>query len=921
MSGTFLGIEFSDPTFVPQTSWLGHGPFASWLIRASEPTCVVELGTHHGYSYFSFCQAIAAARMKTKCFAVDTWNGDEHSGFYDQTVFDTVSAENAKYAIFSILVRKNFHEALSEIENGSVDILHVDGRHFYEDVKEDFESWIPKLSTRAIVLFHDTEVREREFGVWRYWAEISETRPSFNFMHQYGLGVLFWGSNIPQGVIPLLSLLAIPEGQQATLDFFAQQGQLLADSLVAKQTALQLHLKTEKKQKKAEKKLKALCRKLETTEQNANNLQGQVRKIETETQRLQKLLQDARKKPVKQLKNKLLFKLLRSLSKENSLLPERMVKRFAISAKKRDPLRQELVSDAVDSIDLTSYDALLHSWALQRAVQSDDIAELKERLTNGPLISIITPVYNPELCNLRDTIDAIIMQSYANWELCIADDNSEQAVRDLLREYADRDSRIKLILRNENGHISRASNTAIEVATGAYIAFLDHDDLLDRDALLLVAQVIQERPDVQIVYTDEDKVREDGSRYDPHFKPEWNRNLLYGINYVSHFCVYGAALVKAVGGLRQGYEGAQDYDLLLRCVEQIKDTQIVHIPKVLYSWRASAGSTAASNTAKPYASEAGRRALSEHLERVHGKDVVALPGPFPFSYRVKWPLNAFPLVSIIIPTRDRLDLLEVAVDSILEKTDYPAFEVLIVDNGSVEAKTHAWFSAVQARDARVRVLRDERPFNYSSLNNAAVEVAKGEMIALVNNDVEVIDADWLREMVSLASRPNVGCVGAKLYFQDGRIQHGGVILGIGGVAGHAHLFYPREHAGYFGRLAICHEVSAVTGACLVVSRALYQAVGGLNEADLKVAFNDVDFCLKIGELGFKNIWTPWAKLYHHESASRGYEDNPEKRARFAMESDYMRRRWGTDEFVDPAYNPNLSLTGEAFSFAEPVWEV
>ena len=413
----------------------------------------------------------------------------------------------------------------------------------------------------------------------------------------------------------------------------------------------------------------------------------------------------------------------------------------------------------------------------------------------------------------------------------------------------------------------------------------------------------------------------DGKRYDPHFKPDWNRDLLYGLNYVSHLGVYATALVKQVGGFRVGFEGAQDYDLLLRCIEQIDDTQIVHIPKVLYSWRASPGSTAASNNSKPYATLAGVRALSEHLERVHGRPIDVVDGPFPFSYRVLWPLDTHPLVSIIIPTRDRLHLTQVAVDSILAKTNYTNFEIIIVDNASVEPDTLSWFAQIQSADSRVRVLRDDRPFNYSALNNTAVAQARGDVIALVNNDVEVINSGWLSEMVSLAIRPGTGCVGAKLYYPDGRIQHAGVVIGMGGVAGHAHLFFPGHHGGYFGRLLVRQAYSAVTGACLVVRRDIYDAVGGLNETDLTVAFNDVDFCLKVRAAGYTNVWTPWAELTHYKSASRGKDNTPEKAARFKEEASFMMEKWLAENTVDPCYNPNLTLGRRDFSFAQPQWQI
>lgn len=653
-----------------------------------------------------------------------------------------------------------------------------------------------------------------------------------------------------------------------------------------------------------------------------------AQKLKLQVDQLGETLVMLKSRPLRAVKQKVIYKTLRSLIKLDRVLPDRTIERLKQSAEKRNPRRKLYNNSPLPQGDTqpaarptSEYQIVLNHWADQRQKQTALMDDLKSQLNVFVRFSVVVPVYNPDISYLDAMIQSVQAQSYDNWELCLADDLSRAEVRDFLTQKAAQDSRIRLVLRDENGHISQATNSAIDVVTGDFIALLDHDDLLDPDALLMVAAAIADNPTAQILYTDEDKVRMDGERYDPNFKPDWNRELLYGLNYVSHLGVYATALVKRVGGFRAGFEGAQDYDLLLRCIEQIDDTQIVHIPKVLYSWRASRGSTAASNKAKPYATQAGIRALAEHLERVHGRSIDVVEGPVAFSYRVQWPLDTRPLVSIIIPTRDRLQLTRAAVDSILAKTNYPNIEIIIVDNGSVASETLAWFAQIQSADSRVRVLRDDRPFNYSALNNAAVAQAHGEVIALLNNDVTVINRDWLSEMVSLAIRPGTGCVGAKLYFPDGRIQHAGVVIGMGGVAGHPHLFFPGDHGGYFGRLLMRQGYSAVTAACLVVRREIYEEVGGLNETDLKVAFNDVDFCLKVQAAGYTNVWTPYAELTHYESASRGYEDTPEKIGRFQTECAYMKTTWQTPDFADPCYNQNLTLDRQDFSFAQPQWQI
>lgn len=533
-----------------------------------------------------------------------------------------------------------------------------------------------------------------------------------------------------------------------------------------------------------------------------------------------------------------------------------------------------------------------------------------------PLISVVMPTHNAKLQWLGEAIASVQNQIYPHWELCIADDASTNpAIRPFLQRFAADDSRIKVVFREKNGHISAASNSALELASGDWVALLDHDDLLSEDALFRVAQLVHTRPDVRMVYSDEDKIHENGVRHGAYFKSDWNPDLFYSHNMFSHLGVYHMDLVRSVGGFRLGLEGSQDYDLALRCIERIKPDQIAHIPHVIYHWRVHAESTASDVDAKPYAMLAGERALNEHFQRMGIKGGVKLVG---FGYRARYELpTPAPLVSLLIPTRDRKAITEVAVRSILEKTTYPNYEIIILDNGSVELETLEWFDLIQREYERVRVIRYDRTFNYSAINNFGVAQAKGSIIGLINNDVEVITPDWLSEMVSHAVREDIGCVGAKLYYSNDTLQHGGVILGIGGVAGHSHKCFPRGVPGYFGRLMLSQSLCAVTAACLVVRREIYEAVGGLDEENLREAFNDVDFCLKVREAGYRNLWTPYAELYHHESISRGAEDTPEKQARFQREVQYMKNKWGQKLTNDPCYSPNLTLDFEDFSLAWP----
>ncbi|TPJ68445.1 glycosyltransferase family 2 protein [Mesorhizobium sp. B2-7-1] len=570
-------------------------------------------------------------------------------------------------------------------------------------------------------------------------------------------------------------------------------------------------------------------------------------------------------------------------------------------------------AEARGALGSITYDGWI---ALHDTQTEHDIADLRRQLTqseNKPLISVLMPVYNTPEKLLREAIESVVAQIYENWELCIADDCSTKPhVRRVLNEYAKRDPRIKIVMRDENGHISRASNSALELVTGEWVALLDHDDVLRPHALAEVALEIDRHPDAGLIYSDEDKIDSEGRRYDPCFKPDFSRELFRSQNYLNHLTIHRAENIRAVGGWRPGFEGSQDYDLNLRIFERIGSEKIRHIPKVLYHWRAVEGSTALDGSQKNYAYTAGLRALEEHVERMN-VPAAAEEAPGAPCYRLRFFVpEPQPLVSLIIPTRDKVELLRGCVGSILEKTSYGNYEILIVDNGSVEEETLAYFSELE-KAKNVRVLRYDKPFNYSAINNFAVGEAKGSIIGLVNNDIEVISPDWLTEMVSWAIQPDVGCVGAKLYYANDTIQHGGVIVGLGGVACHSHKDFPRDHPGYFFRLKVLQNLSAVTAACLLIRKSVFEEVDGLNEIDLTVAFNDVDLCLKVREAGYSNVWTPYAELYHLESVSRGVEDAPEKIARFNSEIAYMQKRWKKVIERDPFYSPNLTKGREDFS--------
>ncbi|MCI0138161.1 glycosyltransferase family 2 protein [Enterococcus faecalis] len=530
-----------------------------------------------------------------------------------------------------------------------------------------------------------------------------------------------------------------------------------------------------------------------------------------------------------------------------------------------------------------------------------------------PKISIAMPVYNVEEKWLRLCIDSILNQVYTNWELCMADDASTDSnVKKILTEYQQLDERIRVVFREQNGHISEATNSALAIATGEFVALLDNDDELAINAFYEVVKVLNENPELDLIYSDEDKIDMDGNRSDPAFKPDWSPDLLLGTNYISHLGVYRRSILEEIGGFRKGYEGSQDYDLVLRFTEKTTKERIKHIPKVLYYWRMLPTSTAVDQGSKGYAFEAGLRAVQDALVRreINGH---ATHGAANGLYDVYYDIESEKLVSIIIPTKNGYKDVQRCVSSIIEKTTYQNYEIIMADNGSTDPKMHELYAEFEKQlPGRFFVESIDIPFNFSTINNRAAKKAHGEYLLFLNNDTEVITENWLTLMVSFAQQERIGCVGAKLLYPNNTVQHAGVILGLGGVAGHGHYGYPHGDLGYFGRLAINVNYSAVTAACLLMKKADFDAVGGFEEA-FTVAFNDVDLCLKVQALGRDNVWLHEAELYHFESQTRGYDDKGKKKKRFEQEKVMMEEKWGPLIENDPFYNPNLTRDIPNFS--------
>lgn len=529
----------------------------------------------------------------------------------------------------------------------------------------------------------------------------------------------------------------------------------------------------------------------------------------------------------------------------------------------------------------------------------------KRKFLNAPLISVVVPAYHTPPLFLRQMLDSLVAQTYGGWELCIAngspDDKEMEAV---LEEYEKRDSRIRHENLKENLGIAENTNAAFRMAKGEFIGLLDHDDLLAPNALYEIALALEKNPEADVVYTDEDKVTTDlKEHFQPHLKPDFNLDLLRSNNYICHFFTVRREIVEQVGGFRKEFDGAQDYDFIFRCTEEAR--KILHIPEILYHWRTHKESTADNPASKMYAFEAGKRAIEAHLKRT-GTDGEVSHTPDLGFYRVKYPVKGEPLISIIIPNKDEKESLEACLKSIWEKTTYKNYEIIVVENNSTSDEIFQYYKEISQKG--VRLLRWKKEFNYSAINNFGAAHAKGEFLLFLNNDVTVITPDWLTELAGLCQRKEVGAAGVKLLYPDNTIQHAGCVIGIGGIAGHMFVDMPANRTGYLHKASLLQDMSAVTAACMIMKKQVFDQVGGFTEK-LAVAFNDVDLCLKINKAGSLVVYDPYVQLYHMESKTRGAEDSKEKVRRFQTEIEYMRCHWlDILKNGDPYYNKNLSLT-------------
>ena len=1152
------------------TSWHEHIPFAFTIVQMLKPKIFVELGTHKGDSYCAFCQAVSTLGLDTACYAVDTWEGDEHSGFYGPGILEELKTyHDSRYKGFSQLIQSRFEEALDYFSDGSIDLIHIDGCHTYDAIKHDFEEWLPKMSQCGVVLFHDINVHEREFGVWKFWVEVAEHYPCFEFKHGNGLGVLAVGAEVQEELLTLLNM-----GEQevvATTKLYSYLGDKIAlghqlqardtqiteinsalqamdaqiteingalqtrdtqiteldsalqtrdtqitelnSALQARDTqitelnsALQardtqitdlnsevqgrdtqitdLNSEVQGRDTQINELTSALqgrdtqineinsalkVRDTQITEINSvlqardtqiNEINSVLQARDTQINEINSALQD-RDGQITELNNalqsiqqsivwRLLMKYQRLI---DTLLPHATKRRHvydlgiisiriivndglsaflyrfkekvhgsALNASRIALIQTNLNSPHVpmslvkglcgkftfptnnlneiriltatyqrknsdlelhitntegqivrkssvkghriQDDEYTSFKfkpikdskeqtfifkfiskgepsaavwhnesvtfpelALIYDdapingsigfqafadvgiksrydlWILKNEPTQAKLKQYKEEIQNfeyQPKISIVTPVYNPDVAWIKAAIESVINQVYGNWELCLADASTKDDVKKCLEAYTKKDPRINVKFLSENKGISGNSNEALSLATGEFIGFLDHDDEIAPFALYKVIKLLNLKPHIDFIYSDEDKLDEMGKRCDAFFKPDWSPDLLFSCMYTCHFGIYRKKIIDQIGGLRLGYDGSQDYDLVLRVIECTNSKKIFHIPQILYHWRKVPGSIASNSSAKNYTNiTSAKKALNDALSRqnINGK---VEDGKWLSSYRVKRDIFGNPKVSIIIPTKDKLKLFRNCIESIKQKTTYENYELIIIDNNSIEPETIEYLSNLNCT-----IVKYKENFNFSKICNLGASYANGDYFIFLNNDIEIITEDWIQSMLEQAQRKDVGAVGCKLLYPNGTIQHAGVVLGLSPdpkntVAGHIFIRSNNVDHGYFGLIDTIRNYSAVTAAAMMVRNEVFNGVGGFDE-NLAVSYNDVDLCLKIREKNYLIVYTPFVELLHYESASRNNSNLD------MTEVQYMMNRWGNTLKNDPYYNPNLSL--------------
>lgn len=944
---------------MPSPAWHEHIPFGMFMVSALRPSLIVELGTLWGDSYCGFCQAVKKLGIDARSYAVDTWEGDAHAGYYGDFVLSGLRAyHDPAYGEFSQLIQGAFDDALPLFKDQTIDLLHIDGLHTYEAVKHDFEAWLPKLSKRGIVLFHDTNVFDRDFGVHQLWAELRACYPHFEFLHGNGLGVLAVGEIASTDLQALFN--ASEKEALAIRQLFSNLGQKVLDRFVAKQNE-QAVLRLEASENKnliVTAKLKEIqdywdsesVRLGEYIEQRhtdiskltsyvgeqASSISQQAAYIEELSGSLERANAriDKLKAEFEGIAGSRSWKALQQIWKfRQMLLPPnsrraRLVKSMArLLYKSRNVSREHSAASRLPepSTDETSHEptdaenisndepsqfpivlepamneggAGLESfdyrdWLenhIPRAKGLDSQRHQSHLLPYRPLISILTPVYNTPTHILQATIESAINQSYDNWELCIV--NAGETNHQLLAEYAEKHACIKVKTLPANLGISGNTNLASQIATGEFIALLDHDDELTPNALFEYVNLLNQNCDIDILYSDEDKLDENGRPTQPFFKPDWSPEYFRGVMYVGHFLCFRRSLFECAGKFNSEFDGVQDFELMLRMSELTG--KIEHVPKILYHWRQMPGSIAQDINAKPNIGNLQRDAVNAHLSRLKlpARSEILSPN---HQLRIQPIVSETPdLVSVIIPTKDAPEYLKKCLSSIYRVSSYTNFEVIVVDNGTKDV------DALKVMES-YPILSVNFPgaFNYSRANNIGAGYARGKYLLFLNNDTVILSPDWIEHLLYYASQQDVGAAGALLLYPDNSIQHAGVVLGPYGTADHLMRGLSSDSDGYFGGLACAHEVSAVTAACLMMKKKDFEEIGRFNE-HYGTHYQDLDLCLMLRKLRKRIIFTPRARLTHFESKTR------------SNHYDYLDRmllleQWG-DAIIsgDPYYNLNFN---------------
>lgn len=1007
------------------SAWVGHLPFAHTLVKQFQPSLIVELGTHWGASYFTFCHAVKESRLSTVCYAVDTWEGERHSGHYGESVYETVSLHNENhYRDFSQLLQKTFDQAIDQFRDESIDLLHLDGLHTYDAVSSDFSQWWPKVKPGGVVLLHDICCRHQDFGVWKLWEEIQDSYPlTFSFLHGYGLGVLV--KPCDGEIHPFLKDLLCPDQEVFLRTLFRSAGtdvqkyiKLVAEieSLHATIEGKDRHLKEiqadqevhrnrlEELQALTSQQKQALALAQEQIKQYSQKEPSQEQREEQaeEAENVRNQM-EWQSNVIHQIQNSLSWKLTKPLRCAHRILKPVNYRNTAFqhfidqptsrriyrhsgsmtisgwcfhtpSGKAVDrifiqmggqqfPYAQEERVDVAEAFgleetdigfrielnpghgikylrllvefqgsiltlksflvmsqipplishpsrDLSQLEQLpklddYETWCLKNKWNTKRRLYLEAKLQHKalPVISIIMPVFNPTITYLKAALESLEHQVYTHWELCIADDcSTDPEIRPFLEAYVAGNSRVKTVFRPNNGHISAATNTAAEMATGDYFVFLDQDDTLTPDALAEVALFIHDHPGVEVLYSDDDKIDEQGIRFAPQFKPDWSPELLLSFMYFGHLFCIKRELYHGIGGARVGLEGSQDYDIALRATEKV--SQVGHIPKILYHWRAIQGSTASGGNEKAYSFSAGIRAVQDALDRRKIKAEAYHPewairdGCGYFTHRFG---ETGPSVGIVIPTKNQVSILSRLLTS-LESTTYKNYNIYLIDNDSDDKETLDFLDSSGHRVFRIS--NPEGGFNYSFLNNNAVSQITEEFVLFLNNDTEVIRPDWLSQMVGYLQIEGVAAVGARLLYPNNSVQHAGVIHGLhGGLPGHAFKQLPSQQIGYMGLSHVLANYSGVTAACMLIRREEFLDIGGFDADELAVTYNDVDLCYRLLEKGRRIVYAPSAELYHHESYSRG------STAYLREEVTFLEKY---RDFQEHYYNPNFSKGPDTF---------